>query len=91
MAELFPGILLDIVDDEWLVDKLPHDAIIRSGVSWRQSWTGFIHVGIYGVRVLYPGSSIWYSPRIWQNGTDGSVALYQLGSRRASSSKKFNM
>jgi hypothetical protein len=25
MAELFPGILLDIVDDEWLVDKLPHD------------------------------------------------------------------
>jgi hypothetical protein len=25
MAELFPGILLDVVDDEWLVDKLPHD------------------------------------------------------------------
>ncbi|KAH8973452.1 hypothetical protein BDL97_01G048900 [Sphagnum fallax] len=71
--------------------RLMESAIIRSGVSWRQSWTGFIHVGIYGVRVLYPGSSIWYSPRIWQNGTDGSVALDQLGSRRASSSKKFNM
>jgi hypothetical protein len=27
MAELLPGILLDIVDDEWLVDKLPHDDI----------------------------------------------------------------
>ncbi|CAM6017459.1 unnamed protein product [Sphagnum balticum] len=27
MAELFPGILLDVVDDEWLVDKLPHDDI----------------------------------------------------------------
>jgi hypothetical protein len=28
MAELFPGILLDIVDDEWLVDKLPHDVFV---------------------------------------------------------------
>jgi hypothetical protein len=27
MAELFPGILLDVVDDEWLVDKLPHDGM----------------------------------------------------------------
>ncbi|CAM6008130.1 unnamed protein product [Sphagnum balticum] len=27
MAELFPCILLDIVDDEWLFDKLPHDDI----------------------------------------------------------------
>jgi len=27
MAELFPGILLDIVDDEWLLDRLPHDDI----------------------------------------------------------------
>lgn len=26
MAELFnPGILLDIVDEEWLMDKLPND------------------------------------------------------------------
>ncbi|KAG0553325.1 hypothetical protein M758_12G002900 [Ceratodon purpureus] len=28
MAELFnPGILLDIVDDEWLMDKLPNDDV----------------------------------------------------------------
>jgi hypothetical protein len=27
MAELFPGILLDIVDDEWLLDRLPHDGM----------------------------------------------------------------
>ncbi len=36
MAELFPGILLDIVDDEWLVDKLPHDGtyIVRPLLSF---------------------------------------------------------
>jgi hypothetical protein len=30
MAELFnPGILLDIVDDEWLMDKLPNDGTLQ--------------------------------------------------------------
>lgn len=35
MAEVFnPGILLDIVDDEWLMDKLPNDG----------TYDGFMHL-----------------------------------------------
>jgi hypothetical protein len=85
----------------YLHDKLSNNILLSVVGAQCQQRAGRLYVGgkdgqfsfilAYGSIVLYSGSSILYSPRIWQKGSLSDSVLHQLGSLAWLSSKILSM